>query len=288
MFIELLNNEIFKAKNLATNKNSLCAVTFDSSIREVNDALYEASPGNGDYDNIIVNDGDRLMGFIPREQLEANRDNISRRKHMTKKFENYTLSAEESVRSIVERIYVDFEKTGSSNAYLVKNDDEELGIMTYADFNRRSVYIYNYVIILFLEQWLKENISKTFVTKYRKISINWMKSLDQKRTTVLTKRSKEKDESTLAVASIDDLITVFKKESALQYIRNKHRETLPDKTLADIVSMRPKVMHPTKLLIPKCDIKSGLLRLVRISRLVDDFIRYEDSNKKNQGWPNVL
>lgn len=285
MFIELLDNEIFTAKDLATNNESLCAVTLHSSTEEVDKVSMIASQENGDYDNIIVKEGGKLIGFIPREQLKTHNGNLSSLQF--KKFENYTFDARENIKSIIERIKEDVERSELPNIYLITDRDYQLGIMTYADLNRRSVYIYNYIIVLFIEQWIKANIARNYMTRNRKISNNWMKSLDSKRKKQLIQWSKEKGESTLSVASITDLIQIFTKEPSLSSLRENYREKIPNKTLADIIFIRPKVMHPTKLLVPKNDIKNGLKRLMRISKLTDDLIRQEDFNEKNQSLPTL-
>ena len=287
VFYELLKSEVFKAKNLATKKEGLCSVSFYSTTGEIDEAVKRASPNNGDYDNIIVRDGERLVGFIRREQLENKNDILSLLRSRTIKFDRYTFSAEDGLKEVVERIYTDFKRTGYGSAYLIKNKTEDLGVITYADLNRKSVYIYNYIIILFLEQWIKNIISQKYRTKSKKINDNWMRSLRTKQSAKLIDLSREKGESTLGVAGIDDLVMVFKHEPSLQNIRSQYKDSIPNETLSDIISVRPKVMHPTKLLVPKNNIKNGLKRLMRILRLVDDFIQYEDSNEKNRGWPTV-
>lgn len=285
MFSELLENRIFSAEYLKTDLSSVLSITLQSSPEEIGKALERASPQNEDYDNIIIKEGETLKGYIPREELKNYKGNLANLPYY--KFEKYSFNAAETIESVIKIINEDMNKSGTPRIYLIYKEDKQTGIMTYADLNRRSVYIYNYIIISFVEQWLRIRIAQNFKGKYRKLSNNWMNSLKTERRGKLLEWSKDKKESTLSVASIDDLIHVFKNEPRLKDLRKEFNKTLSNNVLANILFIRPKVMHPTKLLIPKNNINKGFKRMLTISKLSSEFIPYEDFNEKNHGWASV-
>lgn len=281
MFSELLKNRIFTAEALKTDLSSVLFITLDSSTKEVNDALERSSAQHEDYDNIIIKEGECLKGFIPREKLKKIKGDLS---SQYIKFDNYIFSANESIDNIITRISKDMEKSEFPRIYLISKEENQMGVMTYADLNRRSVYIYNYIIISFVEQWLRARIAQNYKEPGRILSEKWMNSLKQNVRNKLLGFSSSKHESTLSVASLKDLIYVFKNDSSFEELRSRFGEVIPDETLNDIISIRDRIMHPTKLLVSKNKKREDMQILKRISKLSTDFLVRKDRNEKNQGW----
>lgn len=281
MFSELLKNRIFTAEALKTDLSSVLFITLHSSTKEVNDALERSSAQHEDYDNIIIKEGECLKGFIPRERLKKFKGDLS---SQYIKFDNYIFSANESIDNIITRISKDMEKSEFPRIYLISKEENQMGVMTYADLNRRSVYIYNYIIISFVEQWLRARIAQNYKERGRILSEKWMNSLKQIDRKKLLRFSSLKHESTLSVASLKDLIYVFKNDSSFEELRSRFGEVIPDETLNDIISIRDRIMHPTKLLVSKNKKREDMQILKRISKLSTDFLVRKDRNEKNQGW----
>ncbi len=283
MFVELFDSKIFKADSLKTLISDVLYIDLNSSKEAIQNAIQKASPENEDYDNIVIKRDGKSVGFIPREELKNFNGNLNNLKY--KKTKMYMFNASDTLDILIKRIKDDYKQDRSINLYFITNENAETGIITYADLNRRSVYIYNYIIYLFVEQWLRKQISDVFRIEGRKIDKNWMKYLEKSQKEKLIKNAIDKKESTISVCNFDDLLLVFKKDPKFETLRSSMKEELSLKTLESLRSMRPKIAHPTKLLVRKDKIQDSLRELTCVSELTKGFIPKEDSNEKNLGWP---
>lgn len=284
MFLELFNGSIFKVESLQTKISEVCSIDINDSKDEIQKALRRASTKEEDYDNIVIIQNGKPKGFVSREELSRSSGNLN--EITIKKVKNYNFKVNDSLNKVIKKIKEDYEITDEINLYFITNNETVTGIITYADLNRKSVYIYNYILYSFVEQWLRKQISKEYKNKNRRISDKWMMALNEGQKMELMKRSKKQGESTISVCDLFHLVQVFKKDPKFTTLREETTDKLTVKTLEDLVSMRPKIAHPTKLLVPKDKIKDRLTRLMRISDLVEMFIPYEDFNEKNGGWPS--
>ena len=171
-----------------------------------------------------------------------------------------------------------------------ENNHDPIGIMTYADLNRRASYIYTYVLLVFLEQWIKKQILKKYCNERRKLSDEWMNtlSLKKRRDGITTKAhliglAKKKNESTLTLCGLDDLIHVLRNDPNL----SNELAQIPRHTLPAAVAIRPKIAHPTKLIVPRKSAAESLRHLSLLWRDTISFIRNNDFNEKNGRWSDL-
>lgn len=283
MFRELLNNQIFSAMSLGTKLDKNCAyVDLQSSTKEIESIIERASRENDDFDNIVVKDGTSYIGVISREDLSKHINDL-KEMHISK-VNRYSINEDDGLSKVLNRLKDDFSRSDEPKLYFITDHGVPLYIFTYSDLNRRSVYIYFYTLILFLEQWIREKIAENHRLQGRRLDPRWMNALSQDERRNLHNSSVSKKESTLSVAGLKHLIKAYKKDGALEWVRQMHSEIITGKLLNYTEFLRPKVMHPTKLLVPRGDFSNRLKCLQYVSTQISKLIQEEDFNSKNGGW----
>lgn len=269
-FVELLDGEMFTAKSMATKWEN-CRKLFlgervsREKIREAKDL---------DIDNLPVVDGPTVLGYAKTDELRQGM--VVSQSHIHHSFQESMVGSSERLPALARRFLQDGME--NYNLYFVTDGGRNLlGIMTYADLNRRTSYIYSYVMISFLEQWAKMQIENKYRLVGRRLSTRWMSSLDAERRSLLARQAAEKHQSTLGVASLDDLIRILRRDVKQDMDRDFKR------MLASALSIRPRVAHPVKLLVPRKD-SEGLSHLVRFWDGMLPLIEQEDHNFKVGGW----
>lgn len=283
MFKDLLENQVFRALSISTKLSGDCAtVDVNSNPGEIESIIKRASKQHDDYDNIVVKDGLSYIGFINREELANHIDDFDGR--FVSKMGNYALQSNDNLATVINRLKEDSNRSTAQRLYFVLDRNVPVGLFTYSDLNRRSVYIYFYTLILFLEQWIREKIADNHRLPGRKLDPRWMNSLSQKERSNLHELSISKGESTLSVAGLNLLIKAYKKDGALAWTWGQHKDIVTKKLLNFAEEIRPKVMHPTKLLVPRNRIFDRLKSLQYLSTQMRELIQREDFNTKNGGW----
>ena len=282
MFEELLRNQIFTAEVLKTRIDSCLSIRTTSSREEVDKIRNMASLTGLDYDNVVIMEGNLYSRFVHRDDLGERTIDLRRIGHS---FQNYKFSATDSLIVVIDKIRTDFQNSSLPFLYLIMDGSRPVGIITYADLNRRSTYVYFYILIAFVEQWLRKTIAEKY-SRDRRLSPRWMHTITPSAKERLTRDSHKKGESTLSVASLSQLVHVFMKDPVFLEQREMYGSQLNNKILSVLNYLRPKIMHPTKLLVPKDKILKRLDALSKIAHQITDLIKREDFNEKNGGWPS--
>ncbi len=112
--------------------------------------------------------GSKFIGQIPARKLEENNSWTDAIIKLTR----YTVQDTYGITRLSEIFathLADQKSIKNPPIYFVLGKDEHpLGIMTYWDLNRRSVYTYTYHMLLSIEQALKDHIAKTHSGKNNK------------------------------------------------------------------------------------------------------------------------
>jgi hypothetical protein len=269
-FVELLSGELFTAKSTATKwedcrKLLLGERVSREMIREAKDL---------DIENLPIAEGSTVIGYAKTHELRQGMVVSQSKIHHS--FQESIVDSSERLPALARRFLQD----GLDNykLYFVTDGGRNpLGIMTYADLNRRTSYIYSYVMMSFLEQWAKMQIENRYRLVGRRLSKKWMSSLSVERRSLLVRWAAEKHQSTLGVASLEDLVRILRRDVKQDMDRNFKR------MLASALSIRPRVAHPVKLLVPRKD-SEGLSHLLRFWDGMLPLIEREDYNFKVGGW----
>ena len=271
MFLELLNNDVFTAKNLVTPWNQTKKIQLGSRVSRT---LLKETSGM-DVDNIPVCEGNSVLGYAKRGRLRAGE--IVTRRHLYRSTSRCTVDPSSQLPDLVAKIRSD--GLQDYKLYVVQSPSKTpQGVMTYADLNRRTVYINCYVLLNFLEQWVKGRIMAKYGELNRTLNHLWMSTLGVQRAEELLKEAQERGQTPLGVADLGDLIRVLKED--LEPDMSNDRRRMVDAALP----LRTKVAHPVKLLLPKSDLDS-LSHLFHLRRGMMPVVRENDFNEKNGGWP---
>ena len=115
---------------------------------------------NLDIDNLPVSDDSGVLGYA--RVADLHRHQVVSTSHLYRRYAESIIGPSERLLGLARRFLDD--GVESYRLYFVSDGSSNpLGVMTYADLNRRSSYIYCYVMISFLEQWIKKEI----VSKYQ-------------------------------------------------------------------------------------------------------------------------
>lgn len=271
MFLELLNNEVFTAKNLVTPWNQTKKAQLGSKIPR--NLLTEALTMN--VDNIPICSGSDIIGYAKREQLHPGE--VVTRKLLYRGISRCVVNPSSRLPDLADRIRSDGLR--DYELYVVRAMGKPpLGVMTYADLNRRTVYIYCYILLNFLEQWVKGRIVMKYREPNRSLSPLWMTSLGAQREKELFEDAEGRGQTPLGVADLSDLVQVLR-EDLKPRMGNDWR-----RMVNAAMMLRTRVAHPVKLLLPKADLNS-LRNLIYFWRGMMPLVQKNDFNERNRGWP---
>jgi hypothetical protein len=271
VFIELLDDEMFTARALSTQWVDCRILRIGEHVTQ--EKINESR--NLDIDNLPVSDDSGVLGYA--RVADLHRDQVVNASHLFRRYAESIIGPSERLLGLARRFLDD--GVESYRLYFVSDGSSNpLGVMTYADLNRRSSYIYCYVMISFLEQWIKKEIVSKYQTAGRRLRDDWMSSLNSDRTAELLLWAKEKSQTTLGVANLSDLIQVLRRDLKPRTDRSFRR------MLASAEALRPRIAHPVKLLVPRSD-SNSLSHLIDFWREMMPIIQQNDLNEKNGGWP---
>ena len=154
---EFFEQPLFKAKHLMTPIKEV--KTIQKGEKKLQEKIDDAK-FNG-YSNLVVKTGSRYIGQIPVRKLEKNNSWADEVTELTR----YTVHDTDGIPELSEIFASHLADTKVINDppiyFVLDKGGKPLGIMTYWDLNRRSVYTYTYHILLSIEQALKDHIAKT-------------------------------------------------------------------------------------------------------------------------------
>ena len=148
---------LFKAKHLMTPMNEVKKI--QKGEKKLQEKIDEAKCHG--FSNLVVKTGSRYIGQIPVRKLEKNNSWTDEVTDLT----HYTVQDTYGIARLSEIFASHLEYPKNINDppiyFVLDKGGKPLGIMTYWDLNRRSVYTYTYHILLSVEQALKDRIAKT-------------------------------------------------------------------------------------------------------------------------------
>lgn len=283
MFKEFLKGSLFTAESL---------VTYWSGVHKTNVPVGGTIPQEDiddaeehDFHNIPVTWNNQALGYVCRFDISRDRTLTSR---ILKPYSQWVISREESLPQVA-RILSDHGTHNYPLFFVPSNIQEPLGVLTYADLNRRSCYIYTYTMINFIEQWAKKRIAFHY-GRQRRLDPAWMESLKglthtgSKKTPTrwhYLKRKAGPNGNPLDVSEFKDLIHVIQNDIATKEPTSK----FPTEVVKTAKDLRIRIAHPVKLIVPKGD-EQMLHRIPEFWQYMVSFVDNNDFNDKNGGWPN--
>ena len=161
---EFFEQPLFRAKHLMTPHKDV--LTIRKGEKNPKEIIHKAKCRG--YSNIVVKTGSKYIGQIPLRKLEENNSWADEVTELTR----YIVQATDGITRLSEIFASHLAEKGNKDDepiyFVLGKDEHPLGIMTYWDLNRRSVYTYTYHILLSVEQVLKDQIAKTHNRKNNK------------------------------------------------------------------------------------------------------------------------
>src|SRR6059036_2823109 len=99
----------------------------------------------------------RPIGFVP---VHVAKRTIVLKEKSVRRGERLRIPADFQLVALTDRLIEQGTK-GFPILFVKNGGGATIGILNYSDLNRKSVYLYSYTMLLFLEHWIKESIRKS-------------------------------------------------------------------------------------------------------------------------------
>ncbi len=252
---------LFKAKHLMTPMNEVKKI--QKGEKKLQEKIDEAKCHG--FSNLVVKTGSRYIGQIPVRKLEKNNSWTDEVTELTR----YTVHDTDGILELSEIFashLADTKNIKDPPIYFVLDKGKHpLGIMTYWDLNRRSVYTYTYHILLSIEQALKDHIAKTHNGKNKR-DHDWIARM---------KDGQLKDRFELYKLSGWEATRLkswhFSQLCDFYYSDNCFRSSVSLPFKEDVLKrcedLRNKVMHPVNLILEGNSSSDWACSLINLSKL---------------------
>ncbi len=276
LLAHLLDGDFFTARNIVTSWKDVLRTTSIASKNEWEDVIYQAE-ARGYSNVVIVDEWDNPRGYVNVERIRGRPFDEGKIGAIADPF---IISASERFPSLASRFSSEYSE--GCPLYLVNLGRDKWGIATYADLNRKTGYLYTYALILALEQWIKNTILHDFPPLEGEHSNpEWVDGLKFKDANKLLRDAKAQKECCLSLCYLGQLIRIVNKNKKFEYMKN----ILPQAVFHHANSIRVRVAHPTKLLVPNSNARSELHSLAQFWEAAEKFVKdYAPGNTKNRNW----
>ena len=252
---------LFKAKHLMTPMKEVKKI--QKGEKKLQEKIDEAKCHG--FSNLVVKTGSRYIGQIPVRKLEKNNSWTDEVTDLTR----YTVQDTYGIARLSEIFasHLEYPKNIKDPPiyFVLDKGGNPLGIMTYWDLNRRSVYTYTYHILLSIEQALKDHIAKTHNGKNNK-DHDWISRVEDKNLKGLFEsyRSSGWEAKWLKKWYFYQLCSFYYGDNCV-----KSGVSLPFKedVLKRCEELRNKVMHPVNLILEGNSSSDWACRLIKLSKL---------------------
>ncbi len=222
------------------------------------------------YDILPIKDGNEFIRYIERNLLVEKKEILPASKEIIP----------EQVVNIDEQLIKIIDLFCSSKFFFVKNANNLMGIITYADLNKIPVRILLFIQISKLENLLLQLI-KDFYLGY-----SWMHVLTCSRRKKITNLYKEKRKSNIDISldhclSLGDMLEIIECDNILSSHLGYSSKSCCKKEISGLENLRNDVMHPSNSIINTYD---GVKRLSKRLNKLQKFTECIESNldKKRQ------
>lgn len=280
MFKELLSNNFFRTRSLVTRWPDECISIEDRYEEKVPPKEIERAEAKK-VTNLIVAKGGHPIGFVP---VHVAKRTVVLKETSVRKGEQFRVSANLRLVELTERLV----KLGTKQfpiLFVVDQDDMTIGILNYSDLNRKSVYLYSYTLLLFLEHWVKDSVRES--ASDRGLTESCVKILSKlparnmphkgNRLDQLLSTARGRNQLPLLACDLKDLIYILESDEGM---RGKHPGL--SATSLDFAArfLRNRVAHPNNLLIPTRKSDAVLVKLHTFFEEMERFVRKHDINDK--------
>ena len=261
----VLNSPVFSIPNLATDWNHVTKIYLNENGSPEEDHRYDnrlalENATKENFDNIVIMKSGIPYGFAKKDDIPPD---FKIADSNIRKIKDYCLNSSASYIDALDLI-VRRDKPRDHGLYFVDDRRQSpMGIFTYADFNKKSVYLYCYTLLSSVELWAKRMISKQFTDQD-----GWLSLLEPKRKRNTLKYSERNLEKPLDCVGFPDIYKII--TSSPELCSKAIREGLTCPVLTSLLRIRDRIAHPVKLLLPRSSystLSKDLLNVLTVSRL---------------------
>jgi hypothetical protein len=297
-FGELLDSSLFQADSLSTKWDKSCVqyeLDRNKRIDSIDPAVIEDAFRRS-VTNIVITEQGVPFGFVNAQRF-ANRP--LHESDVTRFLQEFP---QNSYLLFLGHSFLDAGLLDYPLFAVVDGAGNPTGIINFADLNRRCVYLYSYVLLLFLEQWSKKRIALKVLDKGSAYVEGWCRRLTQ--STAFTSLGEGRASNLISdlkqiTKDVRNLLECYYRSLVFMVLNGEGLETerielqtrgLTNDILSFSCELRNDVDHPINLLIPDDSRASqnNLTQMVKFWDAARKFIVPYDYNEKERGIGSIL
>ncbi len=230
-------NDFLKAKTLMTKMSEIKIFDENTSLREVFNYLKF-----NNFDIGICKEKDESFGYLLFTDIFEESNNSI--KHQIKPIDkNEKIGFNEGIDIVINRF-------NESRYLFVFDNDDFIGIITYADLNRRPIHVFCYIAISEFENMLREVTSKKYDNDL------WLSKLSEKNqrdigAVYISEKAKRVERSLLECSTITHLSEIVKKKGDFYQSLGYTCEKDVKKKMKKLIDWRNSIMHGRNLITGK-------------------------------------
>ena len=262
-------------------------VCIGTNPTKIQKATIKRKAENMHISSVVVYEDNKPIGYSVVGRWKDNVEGID----YTKFRDKHNINSNSSLSLIIQRfceLASKCNKTNSPPIFLVNSKPEKksglqspIGLMTYWDVNRRSVYSYIYSVMVFIEQVLKEEIYNS----HSDSNISCLRDFVLMRDSSKKKPRELEDWEDGLRANISKL--TFRElcdfRSVDIHVTSYSCACITEDILSSMLALRNKIAHPVNLILDggPARLKSQLETLRQICKEGREMVTKYDSNPKN-------
>ena len=288
----LLQSAPFQAQSLITPKDEFVSLETNATRIEVTDIVKNAR--NKHISSIVIFENHRPIGYSVIPTSDRRLKSYDPRSQYIKFRPRHYLNYDDTLEEIISK-FVDVDnlsdKTASPPIFLIAdekgNRDDPMGLMTYWDLNRRSVYSFIYTIFVYFEQSMKIEIYKSHKNGYH----NCIRDFIQRRDANRQNPRRTYDGTDGLKLNISKL--KFLELQNLLYDAHASpevQEKFPTEVIVAVGSKRNQIAHPVNLVMDNglANLAKNLRTLYTICVKAKALVIDHDDNSKNTMYSSPM
>ncbi|MHB1440128.1 MAG: hypothetical protein ACYCSO_09370 [Cuniculiplasma sp.] len=284
---ELLKSRPFQAQSLITPIDDFVYIDEKATTKKVEEIVNDAR--NKSISSIGIFKNSKPFGYSVIPPPNRKNKNYDPKRDYIKFKSHHYLKYNDTLEIIISK-FIDVnnssEKTTSPPIFLITgendNNDDLIGLMTYWDLNRRSVYSFIYTIFVYFEQSIKIEIYKSHIDRLDNCIRDFIRRQEVKK-----KNSRKICDGNCGLNQIISNLKFLELQKLFyddKHISTTIKEKFPKEVVEAVGSKRNQIAHPVNLIMDngRGDLfKKNLQILKRICVEGRKIVIDNDDNPKN-------
>jgi len=262
---EILSHSVFKALNISTRWEEIKYFHLDQKGASDKHHSFENQEAferakKQKFDNIVIFRSGSPYGFAKTDNIAQD---LSIEDSKIRKISDYKIVYDASYLKALDHIVKGDKPSDHALYFIYKDAQRPEGIITYADFNKKSVYLYCYALLSSVELWAKRAIVNYYVDTEQ-----WLALLEPRDRKRIMKHSQTSEEKPIDCVGFPDIYKIITNSPNL--CSSSINEGLTCPILTSLLRIRDRIAHPVKLLLYRSNystLSKDLLNVLRLSEL---------------------